>query len=103
MKEVYTNIGATIGHLVEEKNEAYGSSFERSQEILKILYPEGVQPSQYKDMLAITRVVDKLFRIANKKDAFGENPWQDIAGYGILGTANELGEEEEASRNKKKL
>ena len=32
-------------------------------------------------MLAITRVVDKLFRIANRKDAFGENPWQDIAGY----------------------
>ena len=54
-------------------------------------------------MLAITRVVDKLFRIANKKDAFGENPWQDIAGYGILGTANELGEEKKTSRSKKKL
>ena len=103
MKQAYTNIGATIGHLVEEKNEAYGSSFERSQEILKILYPEGVNPSQYKDMLAITRVIDKLFRIANKKSAFGENPWTDIAGYGILGTANELDKEEEASRAQKKL
>tara|TARA_R100000234_G_scaffold66806_1_gene40815 strand:+ start:79 stop:399 length:321 start_codon:yes stop_codon:yes gene_type:complete len=103
MKEIYTNIGATIGHLVQEKNEAYGSSFERSQEILKILYPNGVQPSQYKDMLAITRVVDKLFRIANRKDAFGENPWQDIAGYGILGTANELEEEEKTVRNQQEL
>ena len=99
MKEIYTNIGATIGHLVEEKNEAYGDSFEKSQEILKVLYPEGVQPSQYKDMLAITRVVDKLFRIANNKHAFEENPWQDIAGYGILGTANDLEKEEEASRS----
>ena len=54
-----------------------------------------MEPSQYRDMLAITRVVDKLFRIANKKEAFGENPWQDIAGYGILGTANDLEEEEE--------
>jgi hypothetical protein len=103
MKEIYTNIGTTIGHLVEEKNEAYGSSFERSQEILKILYPDGVQPSQYKDMLAVTRVVDKLFRIANRRDAFGENPWQDIAGYGILGTANEMDKEEETLRKTKKL
>ena len=22
---------------------------------------------------------------ANRKDAFGENPWKDIAGYAILG------------------
>jgi hypothetical protein len=40
-------------------------------------------------MLAITRIVDKLFRIATKKDAFGENPFKDIAGYGILGIAND--------------
>lgn len=39
-------------------------------------------------MLAITRIVDKLFRIATDKDAFGESPFKDIAGYGILGLAN---------------
>jgi hypothetical protein len=39
-------------------------------------------------MLAITRIVDKLFRIATKKDALGENPFKDIAGYGILGVFN---------------
>ena len=54
-------------------------------------------------MLAVTRVVDKLFRIANRRDAFGENPWQDIAGYGILGTANEMDKEEETLRKTKKL
>jgi selenophosphate synthase len=95
--KTYSHLGTAIGRLVEEKDQAYGSSFERSQEILKILYPEGVQPNQYCDMLAITRVVDKLFRIANRKEAFGENPWQDIAGYGILGVANEMAEEKEAS------
>ena len=41
------------------------------------------------DMLAITRVIDKLFRIATKKDAFGESPWRDICGYAILGIAND--------------
>ena len=88
-KKRFEEIGKTIGALVEEKNIAYGDSFSRSQEIIKILYPDGVKPEQYTDMLAITRVIDKLFRIANKKDAFGESPWRDICGYAILGIAND--------------
>ena len=61
--------------------------------ILKILYPDGIEPSQYRDMLAITRIIDKLFRIATDKDALGENPFKDIAGYGILGVANDQKEQ----------
>ena len=85
----FEKIAAEIGKLVEEKNIAYGSAFLKSEKILKILYPDGIKPEQYKDMLAITRIIDKLFRIATQKDAFGENPFKDIAGYGILGVANE--------------
>ena len=89
----FEKIGTEIGQLVDEKNAAYGSSFEKSQQILKVLYPEGIQPDQYQDMLAITRIIDKLFRIATKKDAFGESPFKDIAGYGILGIFNDDQEE----------
>jgi hypothetical protein len=89
----FEKIGTEIGQLVDEKNAAYGSSFAKSQEILKVLYPEGIQPDQYQDMLAVTRIIDKLFRIATQKEAFGESPFKDIAGYGILGIAN--GEPEE--------
>ncbi|MBW2598588.1 MAG: hypothetical protein JRC60_00445 [Deltaproteobacteria bacterium] len=35
--------------------------------------------------MAVTRIIDKLFRIATDKDALGESPYHDIAGYGILG------------------
>ena len=84
----FEKIGTEIGKLVEEKNLAYGSAFLKSEKILKILYPDGIKPEQYKDMLAITRIIDKLFRIATQKEAFGENPFKDIAGYGILGVAN---------------
>ncbi|MED5475280.1 MAG: hypothetical protein VX770_04555 [Candidatus Neomarinimicrobiota bacterium] len=89
----FEKIGTEIGQLVDEKNAAYGCSFEKSQQILKVLYPEGIQPDQYQDMLAITRIIDKLFRIATKKDAFGESPFKDIAGYGILGISNDDQEE----------
>jgi hypothetical protein len=89
MKRSFKDIGSEIGSLVDEKNVAYGSSFSRSEEILRVLFPNGVKPEQYTDLLAITRVLDKLFRIANKKNAFGESPWRDIAGYAILGIAND--------------
>ena len=91
----FISIANSVGELVQEKNKAYGDSFAKSQEIVRILFPDGVQPGQYRDMLAITRVIDKLFRIATKKDAFGESPWRDICGYAILGIANdEAGEED---------
>lgn len=84
----YTEIGASIGRLVQEKQAAYGDSFNRACEILHVLYPDGVTPDKYRDFLAVTRVIDKLFRIATDKDAFGESPWRDIAGYSLLSVAH---------------
>lgn len=81
---MYKEEGIEIGELVDQKNNAYGDSFRKSGDILRILYPKGIEPSQYDDMLAIIRIIDKMFRISTDKDAFGENPWVDIVGYGIL-------------------
>lgn len=78
-----------LGELVAQKNEAYGNSFAESEKILKVLYPDGVRPDQYTDILVMARVLDKLFRVANKKDAFEESPWQDISGYGLLMTVHD--------------
>lgn len=89
MSKTYKEVAEEIGSLVDEKNAAYGSSFAESHKILQVLFPNGVKPEQYTDLLAIVRVLDKLFRIANKKDAFGESPWRDIAGYALLGVAND--------------
>ena len=83
----FEGIGQNIGRLVQEKNAAYGDSFRQCGEFLKLLFPNGVKPEQYQDMLGIIRVFDKLKRIATAKDAFGESPWSDVAGYGILGVA----------------
>ena len=42
-KRRFEEIGKAVGALVEEKNEAYGDSFQRSQEILKVLFPEEIR------------------------------------------------------------
>ena len=81
----YEDCGALIGALVAEKQAAYGDSFGKAGDVLRLLYPAGVRPEQYDDALAITRIIDKLFRIATDRDALGESPYRDIAGYGILG------------------
>jgi hypothetical protein len=80
----YERVGAEIGHLVDVKNKAYGKSFEHLGDLLLILYPHGIEPHQYHDLGAMIRILDKFFRIATKKDAFGEVPWTDVAGYAIL-------------------
>ena len=83
----FTQLGEQIGNLVAQKQEAYGDSYGKSGQVLRILYPDGVRVDQYDAFLAVTRVIDKLFRVATKKDAFGESPWRDIAGYALLGIA----------------
>lgn len=77
-------IAREIAFLVEEKQKAYGDSFGKSGNVIKELYPNGIMPHQYNDALTIVRIIDKLFRIATKKNAYGENPWKDIMGYALL-------------------
>lgn len=81
----YEKLATEIGALVDEKNKAYGNSFSDAGEFLKLLYPDGIPPEKFTDMLCVVRIFDKLKRIATKKDAFGESPYGDIVGYGLLG------------------
>lgn len=81
----YEELGTKVGALVDEKNKAYGAAFDNAGAFLTILYPNGIQPEQYGHALALVRIFDKMMRIATDKDAFGESPFQDIAGYGLLG------------------
>lgn len=81
----YHQLGATIGSLVDKKNHAYGSAFQKTGDFLRLLYPEGIKPENYDDALLLVRIFDKQMRIATDRDALGESPYEDIAGYGILG------------------
>lgn len=77
-------IAIQIADLVEEKQRAYGDSFGKAKDFLKILYPNGIPVERYKDMLTLVRIWDKIMRIATDKDALGESPYSDIMGYCLL-------------------
>jgi len=72
-----------VAKIVEKKQIQYGDSFGNADKILRVLYPYGVAVDQYKNLLAIVRIIDKLFRIANG-DQGEESAWDDIAGYSLL-------------------
>lgn len=80
----FTDAAKEVASLVVEKQKAYGDSFGKSGQVMTLLYPAGIPVEKMDDALTVVRVVDKLFRIATKKDAFGENPWKDIMGYALL-------------------
>jgi hypothetical protein len=86
-KSHFVEIGEEIGKLVAEKNLSYGSSFSKCGDFLRLLYPNGIQPEQYTDLLLLARIFDKCCRLATRKDAFGESPYRDMCGYSILGVA----------------
>jgi len=83
----YEALGSHIGAMVTTKQGAYGDSFSRAGPILRILYPDGISLDRMDDALVVVRILDKLSRIATHRDALGEDPFRDIAGYGLLAVA----------------
>ena len=86
---IYINLAHQVGEVVVKKQAAYGDSISKTGKTMRILYPCGVTVEKLDDALLVVRVLDKLSRIANQKEAFDESPWQDIAGYGLLGVAQD--------------
>lgn len=84
MTDEITRIANEVATLVNRKQIAYGDSFGQAGDVLRILYPDGIPPEKYADLLAVVRVLDKLFRIATCKNALDESPWRDICGYSLL-------------------
>ena len=98
----FEELGVEIGRLVASKNKAYGNAFQSSADVLKIYFPDGIPVDKYTTACLITRISDKLQRAATDKDAFGESPFRDISGYGLLGVYHDETKQKD-ERQKKPL
>ena len=87
-------VGLEGARITIERNKKYGDAVRKTLGILEELYPDGIQPNQYSDLLLLVRVLDKLIRIASytpdRRAADDESPWADVRGYGILGEEKDL-------------
>lgn len=80
----YVALGVQVGELVTVKQAQYGDAFGVAPKILALLYPDGVQPTDYDTLLAVVRILDKLKRVATQHESDTEEPFRDIAGYALL-------------------
>lgn len=76
-------LATEVGKLVDEKNKAYGDSFMKAGEFLKILYPTGIPPEKYIDALCIVRMFDKFLKLTTGSNNLPEPVRQDIIGLSI--------------------
>ena len=85
----FEKIAIDLSTILSMKNEAYGNAFDKTTQILTLLYPTGIKVEQFKDVHVLIRMLDKLSRIARDNDPMGESPYMDIAGYSILALARD--------------
>lgn len=89
MSKTFLEITTAQAELLEKKNAAYGNAFNKTTEHLNLLFPDGVVPEQYSDLMFIVRILDKLNRIANSSLLPPEegklDAYRDISGYATLG------------------
>lgn len=77
-------IASDMAALVATKNKAYNDSTRKTEAILEMLFPGGVPKEKMIDLVYIIPLINKICRISGNKDAFDENPYLDIIGYGLL-------------------
>lgn len=84
----FRDIAVETAEILEIKNRAYGNSFNKTSEFLKLLFPDGVVDDQYCHLMYIIRVLDKIGRIANSSLLPPEegiiDAYKDINGYTTL-------------------
>ena len=82
------SVGADLGAFVENKRRVYGNALQKTSAILDILYPNGIPTYQYRFIPVITRLLEKISRLATWSPAAPpdeESPLKDIAGLGLAG------------------
>ena len=96
----YKQLASELGSLVDTKNKAYGNSFNKTAEMIKLF----LQDYQNEDgtftipecMVEVisrqTRFIDKQSRIFNNPsgDLMDESPYSDMAGYSLLGMMSDM-------------
>lgn len=83
MNSDYRLAGLRLGDLVAAKRREYGRALEKAADMVATLYPDGVQPEQYREFFSVFRVCEKLSRIA-AGDEGDESGWLDVAGHALV-------------------
>ena len=81
-----------IVDLVLEKDEQYGATDLLVAEMLKVLYPNGIEPSKISSFVMLAKQLEKICRneSANTTHEQQVDAMMDLIGYTLLGLKREM-------------
>ncbi|MEM0201431.1 MAG: hypothetical protein QXD23_03425 [Candidatus Micrarchaeaceae archaeon] len=80
----YKEITDNIAQLLDQKEQYYGPTYKEIGDVYAQLF-KSVKSIDAHDLLAVVRMLDKIFRIVHSTDGSTKlDAWNDIAGYAIL-------------------
>lgn len=80
----YKEITDKLAQLLEQKEQYYGPTYREIGDVYAQLF-KSVKSIDAHDLLAVVRILDKIFRIVHSTDGSTKlDAWSDIAGYAIL-------------------
>lgn len=84
----FEEIGRSRGKLLDSKQKQYGSeAIPAVEEMMKILFPQGIPSEKIGESILISRILEKLCRITFGDGSGDEDAFADIQGYGMIGSA----------------
>ena len=83
----FEEIGRSRGKLLDSKQKQYGSeAIPAVEEMMKILFPQGIPLEKIGESVLISRILEKLCRITFGDGSGDEDAFADIQGYGMIGS-----------------
>ena len=83
-EEALKNTLEDISSMLKEKNAKYGDSYDKTEQFLRLLRPNGCPPEKYAELIFEVRAFDKMMRAATNLIGDDEDPDRDLAGYAAL-------------------
>lgn len=84
----HARLGADLGAAVD-RDAVEPNTRMATASTLKSIFPGGIKPEKYLELVSIIDTIRALHRVAIRNDHLGESPWGTIAVEGIAGAARD--------------
>ncbi len=64
-----TDLVKKFGDVIDGKDRSNGDNSARVANMMRELYPDGIQPDQYDEVLGMARILDKLSSVTSQEGA----------------------------------
>ncbi len=80
----FKRVSEEIVSSIQSQNSETGNCFVKTPNVLRALFPNGIPAGREAEAMALGRIIDKMFRIANNSDnTKAGNLWCELSAYAL--------------------